>query len=78
PEGILFLSTPYDWKFSPAPYNLQVKDMKLVLKPGQWIIKKEIFDVPYTVPLNFNTDRKYKCHFLVLTKQANGVYLDNI
>lgn len=66
--GIVLLVDPYDWNLSPAPRRYHVNDMKLFLSREQWSLEKEIFDVPYTVPLSAHTNREYKCHFVIAKK----------
>ena len=68
-NGILLITTPYDWRFSLAPKNLHVSDMKNVFNSNDWSIEKEIRDIPYAIPISKIRDRTYATHMLILKKK---------
>ncbi|MEI6316627.1 MAG: methyltransferase domain-containing protein [bacterium] len=68
-NGILLITTPYDWKFSSAPKKLHVTNMKDVLDTNNWSIEKEIKDISYTIPIGKKSECTYACHMLILKKK---------
>ena len=66
--GVLLLVDPYDWGMSPSPKKFHVSDMKLLLDSRIWFIEKEMFNVPYVIKTGVNSEREYKCHFIIAKK----------
>ncbi len=68
PDGILLITTPYDWDILSTPKKFHIQNMKEVTKKYNWEIKKEVTNIPYTIPV----DKKYitlYCHLLILKKR---------
>lgn len=66
-NGVLVLSTPYDWENSPAPSKHYITDIGVLLKKIGMKIEKDIKDIPYTIPLN-DGYRTYHCHLVIARK----------
>lgn len=68
PNGILIITTPYDWSLSPAQPQSRFEDLSELFKNKDWKIIKETKSIPYNIASN-RKEYLYNCDMVIVQKR---------